>query len=236
MTGEKAQKSEPKGRIFISRPCAAHYTFNNVVTVNNMKVASARAGWVILEHYNKSSNIVKHRNEAVLRAQAEKMDYILYVDSDSVVRQDFLLRLLARDTDIISGCYHAKQPPHGAIFYRYDEDGVGQSVESYPEDCKYEVDYAGCGFMLIKMKVFDKIELPYFLMAEMGEDEYFCLKAKQAGFRVYVDTAVQVGHDGDYVYTVDDYLACKFAREREEKKKASRIPLIVDPQGKALVS
>lgn len=38
----------------------------------------------------------------------------------------------------------------------------------------------------------------------MGEDVYFCHRAKQKGFKCWVATGVQLGHVGQKVYTITD--------------------------------
>jgi hypothetical protein len=44
---------------------------------------------------------------------------------------------------------------------------------------------------------------------EYGEDISFCLKAKLAGLQVYVDTAVNPQHVGEYGYSLPDFLTYK---------------------------
>ena len=63
------------------------------------------------------------------------------------------------------------------------------------------------GCCLIKMEVFEKIKMPYFLWAYyenknnkeqpfnwLGEDIYFCEKAKAAGFKVWLEPKVICSH------------------------------------------
>jgi hypothetical protein len=69
-------------------------------------------------------------------------------------------------------------------------------------------DGIGCGVMLIKASVFKKIEFPYFYFEQLpnekllGEDIYFCVKAKDAGIETYVDhdLSKEIGHVGNYTY------------------------------------
>jgi GT2 family glycosyltransferase len=74
-----------------------------------------------------------------------------------------------------------------------------------------EVTYCGMGFMLVKKGVFEKLGcLPFeprrmeikcdkipggALRGFCSEDTAFCLRAKDAGFRVCVDTGVVLGHE-----------------------------------------
>ena len=67
-----------------------------------------------------------------------------------------------------------------------------------------EVDYNGMGFMLIKKGVFEKVEYPWFcqLKKQIGdledycsEDVAFCHLAKKAGFKIFIDPQMVVGHE-----------------------------------------
>ena len=42
---------------------------------------------------------------------------------------------------------------------------------------------------------------------EFGEDLSFCFKARECGYKVWVDTSVTPGHIGNYEYKIDDYLS-----------------------------
>jgi len=39
----------------------------------------------------------------------------------------------------------------------------------------------------------------------LGEDVYFFRKAKKAGFNVYCDFSIKIGHIGDYIYDWRDH-------------------------------
>jgi GT2 family glycosyltransferase len=67
-----------------------------------------------------------------------------------------------------------------------------------------EVSYTGMGFMLVKKGVFESMEYPWFrpIEKQIGdavdftmEDVAFCLKAAEAGFKVFIDPTVRVGHE-----------------------------------------
>ena len=80
-------------------------------------------------------------------------------------------------------------------------------IDNYKEP--FTVDYAGMGWMLIKKGVFEKIPYPWFAGRYMqlsdticdltSEDVSFCLAAKDAGFKVWVDPDIRVGHEKKYV-------------------------------------
>lgn len=61
----------------------------------------------------------------------------------------------------------------------------------------HQVDGCGMHFTAIRRDVFKKLSAPFFIMNGMtgaGEDFYFCEKVREAGFPIYVDLSVAVGH------------------------------------------
>jgi predicted SAM-dependent methyltransferase len=158
----------------------------------------------------KGKPVDEARNEIVRYARAAKAKYIFFMDDDVIgMATDSLVRLLGRDADgscpIVSGVYCVKQnPPMPLIFKQGFPDGF--------TDFKFgdfiEADAVGMGCCLIRTDVFDKIPEPWFktqrtrdlahpvgkLFDTCTEDIWFCLAAKQAGFKVLVDTAVQNFH------------------------------------------
>jgi hypothetical protein len=63
--------------------------------------------------------------------------------------------------------------------------------------------------MMIKASVFAKLEEPYFYFEQLpnnkilGEDIYFCIKAKDAGIDTWVDhdLSMEIKHIGQYTYS-----------------------------------
>jgi len=67
------------------------------------------------------------------------------------------------------------------------------------------------GVGLIDMRVFERIEKPYFEfitykkgdfkgMVKIGEDGSFCEKVKKVGIDIYCDPTIAIGHLGEYEY------------------------------------
>ena len=55
------------------------------------------------------------------------------------------------------------------------------------------------GWMLVKRGVFESIKKPFDLTLEKGEDIVFQIKAKEQGYKSYVDTSVIVGHEKSFI-------------------------------------
>lgn len=57
------------------------------------------------------------------------------------------------------------------------------------------------GFMLIKLDSLKKLERPYFKAEDgVGEDVFFCRKARKSGLSVFCDPTIEIGHIGEKVY------------------------------------
>lgn len=71
----------------------------------------------------------------------------------------------------------------------------------------------------------NKVELPTeFTQADCGvdgEDLYFCGLAKKFGFKIYLDAGLEVGHVGDFVYSIGDHPEYRGKSERTGHTEAS---------------
>jgi len=141
-----------------------------------------------------------------------KYDYILWIDSDIGFIYRDLIHLVRQNKDIISGWYKMEDNVHSCVVETWDEvyfQKHGSFKFLIPEDIKkrtepFKVSYVGMGFMLVKYGVFESLKYPWFKprFHTIGnckdfsmEDVSFCLDVKDAGFDVYVDPSVQVGHE-----------------------------------------
>ena len=233
-------------KILFARPTHDGYLFDNDVTVWGMFAHTiTNSNYSVEPHFPKGSNLAGNRCKSVDRAREWGCKYIMWIDSDSLMMKDTCLKLLAHDLPIVSAVYVGKQPPFNVVAGR-----LGKNNEHIPANdllnamaVRDDLDWVGFGAILIKTEVFDKLEPPYFADAggaNRGEDMYFCLKAKAAGFKINVDPNTVIGHVGFYGYTPNDtraYMAVKAKRPnvirqlRGKEKKA----LLVNPQGKVLV-
>ena len=160
--------------------------------------------------------IFDQRNKLVETALENKADYLLFVDADMRFPQDTLKILMAHDKDIIGVNATTRSEPvkPTAKNFIVNED---QSVDWLPiySNARSGIEKAdgiGCGVMLVKTKVFKEMEEPYFYFEQLGnnkilgEDIYFCIKAKDAGFDTWLDHDLSKGikHIGQYVYGWDN--------------------------------
>jgi GT2 family glycosyltransferase len=143
----------------------------------------------------------------VEEAKKEKLDWLFFMDADMQVPADTILKLMAWDKEIV-GCDYSRR---AGYYNTTAKDLEGNPLKYYEatEGLK-EVDILATGCMLIKMSVFEKLEEPYFDVIwnrdkpSIGEDVYFCRKARASGIPVWCDTGLskQIGHIGDNIYKI----------------------------------
>jgi hypothetical protein len=160
--------------------------------------------------------IFDQRNSLVRTAVDEKCDYILFIDADMRFPKTTLERLLAHKKDIIgvNATTRMMPPKPTARNIQINEDGSVDWLEIFSNKEKGigKVDAIGCGVMLIKTSCLKNIPQPYFYFEQLlkgkllGEDIYFCIKAKDAGIDTWVDhdLSMEIGHVGSYTYGWDD--------------------------------
>jgi cellulose synthase/poly-beta-1,6-N-acetylglucosamine synthase-like glycosyltransferase len=160
--------------------------------------------------------IFDQRNSLVRTAVEEKCDYILFIDADMRFPKTTLERLLAHKKDIIgvNATTRMMPPKPTARNIQINEDGSVDWLEVFSNKEKgiSKVDAIGCGVMLIKTSCLNNIPQPYFYFEQLlkgkllGEDIYFCIKAKDAGIDTWVDhdLSMEIGHVGSYTYGWDD--------------------------------
>lgn len=133
-------------------------------------------------------------------------DYLFMVDDDMVFHKDLFERLYRHHVDIVSPLAFTRNPPHLAVLYKTEQgwDPIAKReyfrtewIKNYPRGKLVECDATGFGAVLINLKVCQKMTAPYFMCSSgTGEDIFFCIKAKEAGARVFCDTSTVIGHLG----------------------------------------
>jgi hypothetical protein len=128
-------------------------------------------------------------------------DYMFVVDPDLLYPDDILQRLLAHDKDIVSAlCFRSFGVDVLPEMFRgvpKDDKIVFERVLQYPRGL-IEADAIGFRMVLIKTDVFRRIPKPWFSVGpEPGSEViFFCQRARQAGYKIFVDTNMAV----DFMY------------------------------------
>lgn len=134
-------------------------------------------------------------------------DKIIWIDSDISWTVDDFIKLYKSNLDIVSGIYLNE---YGIPLFSYDEDSVYFTDESWKNKTyPFEVFGVGFGFVAMKSGVFENIPRPWFntvfqevankdtgevFYLPWGEDLSWCKKAKEQGYKVYIDPSIRVTH------------------------------------------
>jgi FkbM family methyltransferase len=144
----------------------------------------------------------------LIASWAENFDYLFSVDSDIVFSKDTLQKMLSYNVPMVSGLYIQRKPgQHILELYR---NGVNIPYEEIRGQGLIEVDGCGFGCVLVKSEVIRAIGYPQFVYKSaldhantLSEDNYFCMKAKSLGFKIYADTNILCEHIGNTKFIVD---------------------------------
>ena len=168
------------------------------------------------------------------RDEKGPVDYILWIDHDSVFTPRDIARMLMtandKDTDILSGFYVQKHRPEIPLIYLKNKKGDGFGVvDDVPKDSLFEADSVGFGFNLMKMDVLKKLVGKYGLKnlfnvsdgrgKDIGEDFLFCSLAKKEGFKIWVNSAIKIGHYGGVITPEIHYAMKEFGEKKGKSKK-----------------
>lgn len=148
--------------------------------------------------------LANQRTQLVEQSLARpEVSHILFIDSDMRFPEDTLARLMKHQLDIVG----ANCMQRG--FNKTTAQIKGKFVLSKNKTGLEEVDKLGFGVTLISRKVFETMPKPWFAtpfdgQQFVGEDIFFCHKAKESGYNIYVDhdLSKEIGHSGLYDYTL----------------------------------
>lgn len=149
------------------------------------------------------------RNSACSDALAAGYQRVMFLDDDVIPPPDTFYRLARHSLDVVSGLYYRRQPPICPVAMTIDHEKKPQWVTQWsPPNSLVEVDLVGAGCLLIHRRVLERISQPWFVWeigkgkdqppgrTAMSEDFAFCVKVKEHGFKVHLDTSIQCEHIG----------------------------------------
>jgi hypothetical protein len=162
------------------------------------------------------------REDIVKNAIDNGFTHVFFLDSDMNPPSNIINKLVEQDKDIISGMAFKRVFPFEPCFYdKIEETSEGKCLRIYRDwekDSLIEVVGVGMACCLIKIEVFKKlyetIDKIYFPRDETGEDIGFCQLATRAGYKIYVDTSIDVGHVSSFESNSTRWEACKNADNR----------------------
>ena len=153
-------------------------------------------------------NVEQVRNIMVNWALQNRFDYLFNVDSDIVMPAHALSRLMEIQDDrtaISSGLYIQRKEDRKIpeVFIHNPQTGgqMNMPIEQVQGNQILEVEGVGFGCCLVRRDVLEAVGNPWFeyrsnidFSKVVSEDVDFCMKARNKGYRVVVDTGLKLGH------------------------------------------
>jgi len=146
------------------------------------------------------------RNNIAKVAIAHNYDYVLMIDSDTLVPPDTLELMLEDPVDVCLGVCPRKNTKDGkTALIKYRDPGYQDSYY-YSElpDERTQIKGGGFACALVKTTVFSQLDYPWFQYvtaadySTLSEDFYFCQNCRMYGVDVWMDPRVRCGHLARY--------------------------------------
>jgi len=141
------------------------------------------------------------RNKIIEQALANDCTHVLFLDDDMEWPADMLIKLINHNVDGVMGLYLMRNYPHFPVaFDRAFPNGFNKFLYLEPHvRGLVEITNGGLGCFLCKTDVFRKMEKPWVTLGEIVKDGWcddvsFFNRYRAAGFKLYLDTDVRVGH------------------------------------------
>lgn len=128
--------------------------------------------------------------------------WVFLLGDDHVFKPDLLLKMLAHRLDLVAPlCVKRKPPLSPIVFSAETAPGLFKTLnwDELPSGGLLEVPATSPAGMLVRRPVIEAVPEPWFEYGQadsalMGEDLWFQKKARQKGFKIYVDLDTFIGH------------------------------------------
>jgi hypothetical protein len=229
-------------KLYIAIPSGTMVHADFAMSLASLTYHLTQIGVKVALNNTKNAEIAYSRNLQIEDATKRKATHILYIDSDMVFPSITAHRLL--DIMFDSGCEKkivgVTVPKRRYPYTQVAKDLVGQPINIQPvmKDSEevIEVGELGTGLLMFDMKVFEKLEQPYFapyyrddkdgkpiLNGRVSEDLSLIYKLKKLGHKIYCDIALSrdVKHIGDiqFDWTSKDFFADAIELRRQKMEE-----------------
>lgn len=129
------------------------------------------------------------REELTERFMATQGEFMFCADADMKHPDYAVARLLRYNLPLVAGLYCTRD----GMPMAWDEDGDGtMRLPKFEPGTLIQRDLTGAGFLLVHRSVFEAFGPPWWLLDGKtgGCDFSFLRRAKQAGFKLHIDTAL----------------------------------------------
>lgn len=159
-----------------------------------------KLNYIVIDN-DKNCGFAKAANTGIKKSLEEKADFVLLLNSDTLVPEDLLEKLTVENPDITGPIIKFK---YLRSIWKYDFGGrvnwwTGRTRHlefetDKPETYEKSVDYVSGCCMMVRKEIFEKIGLldeSYFFYFE---DVDFCTRAKRNGYKISINTDVIINH------------------------------------------
>ena len=155
----------------------------------------------------KGYDCAKARNKIMQKAIDGNYDYVMMVDSDTLIPDETINYFLEVPVDICLGFCPHKNTKEGKteihkVGPKYGDKYIYSEI---PDTPRINIRGGGAACIFINVKsVKEKLTYPYFKYVlydtgeNLSEDLFFCTKCREAGLTVQADTRVRCGHLARY--------------------------------------
>lgn len=150
-----------------------------------------------LREYGGKDNVKIQRETFRRLAITGYFDHLFFLGCDTIPPEDVIQRLLSHGKDIIGGVYWGRNmAPNskvdGAVAWIHDKTPVEQRVIFKESENLINVDGMGMDCVLFSKRVLNDIS---WMSWPQNDDDYpFYDKAKELGYKIYVDPLIQCKH------------------------------------------
>jgi len=192
-----------KKKILIGIPTARYIEPDTFKAIYDLEVPD---GFEVDFQYFYGYNVDQVRN-LIADWTVNSYDYLFAVDHDITFPPDTLRKLLSHDKPVVTAIY--RQRNESQTLEVYNSNHANIPYENLAG--KGLVEIGGCGFgcVLVKKEVFVSVGYPQFVYHDailhkdtISEDIDFCVKARNKGHGIFVDTSILCGHYGNKMFTV----------------------------------
>lgn len=141
------------------------------------------------------------REAMTMEFMSTKATHMFCLDSDMGIPLYGVERLLSHSLPIVGGLYVSRRNEHFPFIWEEMHTPNGRFLDykvavDWPKGSLVECDVTGAGCLLIERSVFEAFGPPWWMrtLEPGGTDIAFLRRAKQAGYKVYVDTSVDCAH------------------------------------------
>lgn len=205
----KKKCTKPGVRIGITIPLTDDKVDSAFLDDWTKMIKPSKFTWLRPQHFAKIDNV---RNQLVAQALEQGCTHVIFMDTDQKYPEDTLLKLMSHDKDIVGTVVCRRYPNFNPLLmrgtlgkYRYVSN---EDIENVP---LLEVDATGTGCIMVKTDVFLNMGDPWFEFGEtesgkpVGEDINFCHKARNLGYKIWIDTTIPISHLATMEITYEFY-------------------------------